>query len=95
MKQRHRAAVPSHCQILITFSPSTALFGSVFFKAILFVQGHPKEFIIDTGSPVTIIPPMINPTEIKKKNKKLRGRKQKPNKIQRPTNDRSEDGEKK
>ena len=30
-----------------------------FYKAILFVQGQPIEFIIDTGSPVTILPPII------------------------------------
>ena len=40
-----------------------------FYKAILFVQGQPKEFIIDTGSPVTIIPPKITSTEIKKTTK--------------------------
>ena len=40
-----------------------------FFKAILLVQGQPKEFIIDTGSPVTIVPPIINTTEIKKMTK--------------------------
>ena len=34
-----------------------------FYKAILLVQGHPIEFIIDTGSPVTIIPRIINPIE--------------------------------
>ena len=36
-----------------------------FYKTILLVQGQPIEFIIDTGSPVTIIPPIINPKEIK------------------------------
>ena len=36
-----------------------------FYKAILLVEGQPIEFIIDTGSPVTIIPPIINPKEIK------------------------------
>ena len=36
-----------------------------FYKTILLVHGQPKEFIIDTGSPVTIIPPIINPKEIK------------------------------
>ena len=36
-----------------------------FHKAILLVEGQPIEFIIDTGSPVTIIPPIINPKEIK------------------------------
>ena len=35
------------------------------YKAILLVQGQPMEFIIDTGSPVTIIPPIINPKEIR------------------------------
>ena len=29
-----------------------------FYKAILLVQGQPIEFIIDTGSPVKIIPPI-------------------------------------
>ena len=42
-----------------------------FYKAILFVQGQPIEFIIDNGSPVTIIPPIINPTEIKKTTKNI------------------------
>ena len=37
-----------------------------FYKAILWVQGQPIEFIIDTGSPVTILPPIINPSEIHK-----------------------------
>ena len=36
-----------------------------FYKAILLVEGQPLEFIIDPGSPVTIIPPIINPKEIK------------------------------
>ena len=36
-----------------------------FYKAILLVEVQPIEFIIDTGSPVTIIPPIINPEEIK------------------------------
>ena len=40
-----------------------------FYKAILLVQGQPIEVIIDTGSPVTIIPPIINPTEIHKTTK--------------------------
>ena len=40
-----------------------------FYKAILFVQGQPIEFIIDTGSPVTIIPPIINTAEIHKTTK--------------------------
>ena len=40
-----------------------------FYKAILLVQGQPIEFIIDTGSPVTIIPPIITPTEMKKTTK--------------------------
>ena len=40
-----------------------------FYKAILLVQGQPIEFIIDTGSPVSIIPPVIIPTEIKKASK--------------------------
>ena len=33
------------------------------------VQGQPIEFIIDTGSPVTIIPPIINTAEIHKTTK--------------------------
>ena len=37
-----------------------------FYKAILLVQGQPIGFIIDTGSPVTIIPPKTNPSEIHK-----------------------------
>ena len=36
-----------------------------FYKAILLVEGQPIEFVIDTGSPVTIIPPIINPEGIK------------------------------
>ena len=40
-----------------------------FYKTILLVQGEPAEFIIDTGSPVMIIPPIINVTEIKKTTK--------------------------
>ena len=40
-----------------------------FHKAILLVHGQPIEFIIDTGSPVTIIPPIITPKEIKKTTK--------------------------
>ena len=42
-----------------------------FYKAILLVQGQPIEFIIYTGSPVTIIPPIIKPTEIKKTTKNV------------------------
>ena len=37
-----------------------------FYKAILLVQGQPIEFIIDTGCPVTIIRPIIIPSEIHK-----------------------------
>ena len=37
-----------------------------FHKTILLVHGQPIEFIIDTGSPVTIVPPIITPKEIKK-----------------------------
>ena len=40
-----------------------------FHKAILLVQGQPIEFVIDTGSPVTIIPLIISPTEIHKTTK--------------------------
>ena len=40
-----------------------------FYKAILLVQGQPIEFIIDTGSPVTIIPPIINSLEMHKTTK--------------------------
>ena len=36
-----------------------------FYKAILLVEGQPIEFVIVTGSPVTIIPPIINPEGIK------------------------------
>ena len=43
--------------------------GVDFYKAILMVHGQPIEFIIDTGSPVTIIPPIINPIEMKKTTK--------------------------
>ena len=40
-----------------------------FYKAILLAQGQPIEFIIDTGSPVTIIPPIISPVELQKTSK--------------------------
>ena len=40
-----------------------------FYKGILLVQGQPIEFIIDTGSPVTIISPIINTAEIHKTTK--------------------------
>ena len=40
-----------------------------FYKTILLVHGQPIEFIIDTGSPVTITPPIITPEEIKKTTK--------------------------
>ena len=36
-----------------------------FYKTILLVHGQPIEFSIDTGSPMTIIPPIINPIEMK------------------------------
>ena len=36
-----------------------------FYKAILLAEGQPKEFIIDTGSPVTIMPPINNPKNMK------------------------------
>ena len=39
-----------------------------FYKTILLVHGQPIEFI-DTGSPVTLIPPIINPVEMKKTTK--------------------------
>ena len=37
-----------------------------FYKAILLVHGQPIEFNINTGSPVTIILPIISPVEIHK-----------------------------
>ena len=40
-----------------------------FYKAILLVHGQPIELIIDTGSPVTIIPPIITPKEKKETTK--------------------------
>ena len=40
-----------------------------FYKKILLVQGQPIEFIIDTGSPVTIIPPINSPVEVHKTTK--------------------------
>ena len=40
-----------------------------FYKAIPFVEGQPKEIIIDTGSPITIIPPIINPKKLTKATK--------------------------
>ena len=35
-----------------------------FYKVILLVEGQPLVFIVDIGSPVTIIPPIINAKEI-------------------------------
>ena len=49
-----------------------------FYKTILLIHGQPIEFIIDTGSPVTIVPPIITPKEIKKTTKNLRRREQNP-----------------
>ena len=40
-----------------------------FYKTILLVHGQPIEFIIDTGSPVTIILPIITPKEMKETTK--------------------------
>ena len=40
-----------------------------FYKAIQLVQGQPIELIIDTGYPVTIIPPLIDPLELQKTTK--------------------------
>ena len=40
-----------------------------FYKAILLVHGQAIEFIVDTGPPVTTIPPIINPIETKKTTK--------------------------
>ena len=40
-----------------------------FYKEILLVQGQPIEFIIDTGLPVMIIPPIITLTEMMKTTK--------------------------
>ena len=40
-----------------------------FYKVILLVQGQPIDFFIDIGSPVTKIPPIINPIEVKKTTK--------------------------
>ena len=40
-----------------------------FYKAILLVHGQRKEFSIDTGSPMTIIPPTISPIDINKTTK--------------------------
>ena len=40
-----------------------------FYKTILLVHGQPIEFIIDTGSPMTIIPPVVDLTEVKKTTK--------------------------
>ena len=63
-----------------------------FYKAILLVQGQPIEFIIDTGSPVTIIPPIIIGNT--QNHEKLCRRKQKSNNIQRRGHGRSEKGKK-
>ena len=40
-----------------------------FYKTIVLVHGQPIEIIIDTGSPVTIIPPIVTRKEIKKTTK--------------------------
>ena len=40
-----------------------------FYKAILLVEGQPIEFIIETGSPITIILPIINPKKLAKTTK--------------------------
>ena len=37
-----------------------------FYKAILLVEGQPIEFNIDSGSPITIIPPKTNPKKLTK-----------------------------
>ena len=37
-----------------------------FYKAFLLVEGQPIEFIIDTGSPITIVPPIIIPKKLTK-----------------------------
>ena len=37
-----------------------------FYKAIQLVEGQPIEFNIDTGSPITMKPPIFNPKELKK-----------------------------
>ena len=42
-----------------------------FYKAMLLVQGQPIEFIIDSSSLVTIIPPITNTAEIHKPRKAL------------------------
>ena len=40
-----------------------------FYKAILFIQGQPTEFIFDTGYPITILSPIINPKKLTKTSK--------------------------
>ena len=40
-----------------------------FYKAIQLVEGQPIEFIIDTGSPVTKVPPIIIPKQIRQTTK--------------------------
>ena len=40
-----------------------------FYKAILLIDGQPIEFVIDTGSPVTIIPPIIKLLHLKETTK--------------------------
>ena len=40
-----------------------------FYKTVILVEGQLKEFIIDTGSPYTIIPPIINPKKLTKMTK--------------------------
>ena len=54
-----------------------------FFKAILLIQGQSIDLIIDIDSPVTIIPPIINPLEIRRTTKCFVDVNKKPNQIQR------------
>ena len=63
-KKKKRTAIRSQSQKLITYNQRTVLTGLTSTKqSILLVEGQPKEFVIDTGSPVTIFPPITTPKE--------------------------------
>ena len=68
-KNHQRTATPSHNTEIDHIQSVNGINRIDFYKAILLVQGQPIEFIIDTGSPVTIIPPIINTAEIHKTTK--------------------------
>ena len=50
-----------------------------FYTAILFVEGQLIEFILDTGYPITKIPPLFNPKELMNTTKCFEDAKKNPN----------------